>query len=96
MKILSIADLIEAYTRYTSKFCIYISFNRKTTIEEVIETTPFFKQKELEDFYFGLNICEGVLVFDTEEEMEECFSQIKDNGIVYALTCGNGEIMDEL
>lgn len=96
MKILSITDLIEVYSEHTSKFCIYVSFNRHVTIEDVIDTAPFFEQKELKDFYFGLNICEGVLVFDIEEEMEECFNQIKDNGIVYACTFGHGEIMDEV
>ena len=96
MKILDITELMEAYSKQTSKCCMYISFSEDASADEVMDTAPFFECGKLEDIIACSTDQKLILTFDTEEEMEEYFNQIKDNGIVYAVTCAKGELLDEI
>ena len=96
MKILDVTELMEAYSKQTSKFCMYMSFSEEASADEIMETAPFFEREKLEDLVACSTDQQLILTFDTEEEMEKYFSQIKDNGIVFAVTCGNGELLDEI
>lgn len=96
MKILTTEEIIEAYTKHTSKFCMHMVFNTEASIDEIIETAPFLKNEKLDYLLLSPIDYKMTLMFDTEEEMEAYFNQIKDNGIVFAVTCGNGELLDEI
>lgn len=95
MEIFSLTELMEEYSKITSKPCIYISFDKYTSIEDVAEAAPFFEDERLVDFHYLANH-KGILVFDTEKEMEECFAQIVNNGTIYAVTCVDGMLTDEI
>ena len=96
MKILDITELMETYTKQTSKFCMYMSFSDGASADEIMKTAPFFECGKLEDLIVCSTDQQLILTFDTEEEMDKYFDQIKDNGIVFAVTCGNGELLDEI
>lgn len=94
MKVFSLTELMEEYSRMTSKPCIYISFDKYASIEDVEKAAPFFKDEELVTFHY-LGNHKGILVFDTEEEMEDYFNQIADDGTIYAVTCIEGVLTNE-
>ena len=103
MKIFSLTELMEEYSKTTSSSCIYMSFNKYASIEEVTKAAPFFRslsaahckeEETLLDFHY-LADHKVVLVFNTEKEMKECFDQIVNNGTIYAVTCINGILTDE-
>lgn len=96
MKILTITDLIEAYSKQTSKFCIYMLFNTRISVDKIIEAVPFLEGDKLRDLISYSTNRSLVLTFSTVEEMEKCFDQIKDTGAVYAVTFEEGKITNEI
>jgi hypothetical protein len=104
-------DLIKEYSRITGKFILYISWyepDYKAGVhvnywEEAIKAAPYLS---MDDTTILVNQT-GILVFDSEEEMNIAFWQtIGDNGPtetnsyngpikIYATTCVNGEFMNE-
>lgn len=95
MKILNMRDLVEEYSERASKFCMYISLDKDISLEELVQLSSFFKHSALKNFYFSLNECKAVLIFDTEEEMIECFDTLEDVIAVHAITYSKGEIKYE-
>ena len=96
MKILNITELMEDYSKRTSKFCIYMLFNTRVSIDKIIEAVPFIEGDKLRDLISYSTNRSLVLTFSTVEEMEQCFNQIKDTGAVYAVTFEKGKITDEI
>lgn len=96
MEILNITELIEAYSKQTSKFCIYMSFNPRVSVDKIIEAVPFLEGDKLRDLISYSTNRSLLVTFSSVEEMEQCFDQIKDTGAVYAVTFEEGKITNEI
>ena len=98
MKCLSFNDLVQEYAAMAKKPCVFVSWSGmedqpwKEPWKEIIKAAPFLDED------FVLHHDKGVIVCDSEEEMERIFNSTvgdgptelnpyKGPGNVYALTC---------
>jgi hypothetical protein len=77
MKILSCRELLKYVCSQTGKYGLYISFDPDEDIFEIMKAAPYIK---LDAFEIRLN-GEGTFLFDSKEEMMNCFNQtVGDDG----------------
>ena len=78
MKSISFRDLIQEYSKATGKYCVYISWSqvfRHSEAEEVLKAAPYLSESFVTQHHKGVVIC------DTEEEMEQCYDMtVGDDG----------------
>ncbi len=103
MKILTIIDTMQALTKATNKYGMYISLylhkiEINDIITEVMKAAPYLSKNQKTDMSIIFD-GHGVLLFDTREEMETCYYMTVGEGgptklndydgpcMVYALTC---------
>lgn len=110
MNAMTIAELMQAYSKVTGKPCMYISFgdeiytDAREWFDEICKAAPY-----LNIGHYGQILADGqaILEFDSEEEMNRHYDMtVGDDGPtklnpydglarVYALTCINGELRRE-
>mgnify|MGYP007068318580 CR=1 FL=1 len=94
-------DLMQKYAKFSGKYCMYISFLAwcdKYSFDDLFKAAPYLDDEKYSQVVIDE---EGILEFDTEEEMNHYYNLTvgRDgptklnsyNGpcTVYALTCGN-------
>lgn len=68
MQIKSTFEIIEEYAKLTNKYCMYISFNPFTLNSEIQNAAPY-----ISDADSILSRGSGILLFDTEQEMNNYY-----------------------
>ena len=97
-------NLMQEWSKLTGKPCMYIYVGERADFDEVAKAAPDLARDDCKQIL--MDGC-GVLVFDSEEEMEATYGRtVGDDGPtkansysgparVYALTCVAGELMNE-
>jgi hypothetical protein len=105
MKILDRTKVIITMCILAEKYGMYISFIEQDNIAEIIEAAPYLDFSEHHQIFMDGH---GWILFDSEEEMIDCYEKtVGDDGPtksnpyngkirVYAVTCSpKGELMNE-
>ena len=85
MEILHKTAILERLCKEANKYGMFISFPDKENHGRIIADAPYLAGGNDQ----VLNDCEGWLLFDTREEMNNCYDQTEEDGCVYALTCNS-------
>lgn len=92
MKIYNKTGVLMTLCKEANKYGIYISFSDEEDYGRIIADAPYLAG----DHDQVINDCEAWLLFDTKEEMNNCYNQTEKDGCVYALTCNSlGQIENE-
>jgi hypothetical protein len=105
MKILDRMKMLSMVCVLAEKYGMYISFEEHGNLAEVIEAAPYLDSYEDHQIFIDGH---GWILFDSEEEMLDCYDKtVGDDGPallnpyngkvrVYAVTCSpKGELMNE-
>lgn len=94
MEILNKIEVLERLCKEANKYGIFISFSDGEDYGRIIADAPYLAV--VSQIGQVVNDGEGWLLFDTEEEMNNCYNQTEEDGCVYALTCNSrGQIETE-
>jgi len=92
MEILHKATVLTRLCKEAKKYGMFISFSDEENYGRIIADAPYLAGGNDQ----VLNDGEAWILFDNEEEMNNCYNQTEEDGCVYALTCNHhGQIGTE-